>query len=193
MDGGDVTDHITKVLEITEWIKMTNVERNELRLHVFSKSLSGDAEKWWNDKIDETTITWSELHNKLFYKYYPLSRTCISKIPDDLDNGTYYFEFLHWLASKFDKYWEIDKNTKNGLWEFYVNERTKGTIGDINENIELYDGDTKKTCSDTFYKPYLDAQCHTPRRGLDGIRVRGRDVITIRTQSNKERPLIMDV
>ncbi|GJV04625.1 hypothetical protein Tco_1338194 [Tanacetum coccineum] len=34
-----------------------------------------------------------------------------------------------------------------------------------------------------------DAQCHTPRRGLDGIRVRGRDVITIRTQSNKERPL----
>ncbi|GKB31547.1 retrovirus-related pol polyprotein from transposon TNT 1-94 [Tanacetum coccineum] len=36
-------------------------------------------------------------------------------------------------------------------------------------------------------------QCHTPRRGLDGIRVRGRDVITIRTQSNKERPLIMDV
>ncbi|GJT81953.1 ribonuclease H-like domain-containing protein [Tanacetum coccineum] len=35
--------------------------------------------------------------------------------------------------------------------------------------------------------------CHTPRRGLDEIRVRGRDVITIRTQSNKERPLIMDV
>ncbi|GJY17459.1 retrovirus-related pol polyprotein from transposon TNT 1-94 [Tanacetum coccineum] len=28
--------------------------------------------------------------------------------------------------------------------------------------------------------------CHTPKRGLDGIRVRGRDVITIRTQSNKE-------
>ncbi|GJU94771.1 retrovirus-related pol polyprotein from transposon TNT 1-94 [Tanacetum coccineum] len=36
-------------------------------------------------------------------------------------------------------------------------------------------------------------KCHTPRQGLDGIRVRGRDVITIRTQSNKERPLIMDV
>ncbi|GJU30978.1 hypothetical protein Tco_1174567, partial [Tanacetum coccineum] len=26
--------------------------------------------------------------------------------------------------------------------------------------------------------------CHTPKRGLDGIRVRGRDVITIRSQSN---------
>ncbi|GJT25183.1 putative reverse transcriptase domain-containing protein [Tanacetum coccineum] len=35
--------------------------------------------------------------------------------------------------------------------------------------------------------------CHTPKRGLDGIRVRGRDIITIRSQSNKERPLIMDV
>ncbi|GKF28561.1 hypothetical protein Tco_0094903, partial [Tanacetum coccineum] len=38
-----------------------------------------------------------------------------------------------------------------------------------------------------------DAPCHTPKRGLVGIRVRGRDVITIRSQSNKERPLIMDV
>ncbi|GJV97609.1 reverse transcriptase domain-containing protein [Tanacetum coccineum] len=34
--------------------------------------------------------------------------------------------------------------------------------------------------------------CHTPRRGLDGIRVRGRDVIIIRTQGIRERPL-MDV
>ncbi|GKG21183.1 retrovirus-related pol polyprotein from transposon TNT 1-94, partial [Tanacetum coccineum] len=31
--------------------------------------------------------------------------------------------------------------------------------------------------------------CHIPKRGLDGIRVRGRDVITIRSQSNKEQPL----
>ncbi|GKC69395.1 hypothetical protein Tco_1115278 [Tanacetum coccineum] len=48
MNGGDVTDHIAKVLEITEWIKMPNVEKKELRLHVFSKLLSGDAERWWN-------------------------------------------------------------------------------------------------------------------------------------------------
>ncbi|GJZ08772.1 hypothetical protein Tco_0543055 [Tanacetum coccineum] len=46
MDGGDVIDHIAKVLEITEWIKIPNVEKNELRLHVFSKSLSGDAMTW---------------------------------------------------------------------------------------------------------------------------------------------------
>ncbi|GKG24941.1 hypothetical protein Tco_0395569, partial [Tanacetum coccineum] len=35
-------------------------------------------------------------------------------------------------------------------------------------------------------------ECHTPKRGLDGIRVRGRDVIIIRTQGTRERPL-MDV
>ncbi|GJX18079.1 hypothetical protein Tco_0218911 [Tanacetum coccineum] len=46
MNGGDVTNHIARVLEITEWIKMPNVEKNELRLHVFSKSLIGDAETW---------------------------------------------------------------------------------------------------------------------------------------------------
>ncbi|GJU75235.1 retrovirus-related pol polyprotein from transposon TNT 1-94, partial [Tanacetum coccineum] len=32
--------------------------------------------------------------------------------------------------------------------------------------------------------------CHTLRRGLDGIRVRGRDVIIFRTQGTRERPLI---
>ncbi|GJV87446.1 hypothetical protein Tco_1531384 [Tanacetum coccineum] len=53
---------------------------------------------------------------------------------------------------------EIDKNTKNGLWEFYVNGRAKGTIGDLNEYKEPCKENTKKTCLDTFYKPYLDAQ-----------------------------------
>ncbi|GJZ06895.1 hypothetical protein Tco_0540688 [Tanacetum coccineum] len=119
MDGGDVVDHIAKVLEITEWIKMPNVENNELRLRVFLKSLSGDAKIWWNNEINETTITWGELNDNFFHKYYPLSHTCKNKIPDDLDDGTDYFEFICWLASKFDNYWEIDKNTKNGLWEFY--------------------------------------------------------------------------
>ncbi|GJZ08771.1 hypothetical protein Tco_0543054 [Tanacetum coccineum] len=41
---------------------------------------------------------------------------------------------------------------------FYVNERTKGTIGDLDEYKEPCEENTKKTYSDTFYKPYLDAQ-----------------------------------
>ncbi|GJT72945.1 hypothetical protein Tco_1032231 [Tanacetum coccineum] len=76
---------------------------------------SGDAKTWWNNEINETTITWSELNDKFFHKYYPLSQTCNSKIPDDLDNGA---------------------------------------IGDLDE----YKEPCKKTCSDTFYKPYLVAQ-----------------------------------
>ncbi|GJV92109.1 hypothetical protein Tco_1539922, partial [Tanacetum coccineum] len=117
-----ITDHIAKVLKITEWIKMPDVDKNELRIYAFSKSLSGNAKK--------------------------------CKIPDDLDNGTDYFEFICWLASKYDSYWEINKNTKIGLWEFYVNERTKGTIDDLDE----YKEPCKKSSSDTFYKPYLDTQ-----------------------------------
>ncbi|GKA56467.1 reverse transcriptase domain-containing protein [Tanacetum coccineum] len=80
-----------------------------------------------------------------------------STIPDDLDNRTGYFEFIYWLGSKFDNYWEIDKNTKNGLWEFYVNERSKGMIGDLDKYNGPYEN-TTRTCSDTFYKPYSDAQ-----------------------------------
>ncbi|GKB56473.1 hypothetical protein Tco_0912659, partial [Tanacetum coccineum] len=137
MDGGDVTNHIAKVLKITEWIKIPNVEINKLRLYVFLKSLKGDAQTWWNNEINETTITWSN-----------------SKIPDDMNNREDNFEFIYWLASKFDNYWEIDRNTKNGLWEFYVNERTNGRIGDLDE----YEEPCKKTHLDAFYKPYLDAQ-----------------------------------
>ncbi|GKC65737.1 hypothetical protein Tco_1098335 [Tanacetum coccineum] len=33
-------------------------------------------------------------------------------------------------------------------------------------------------------------KCHTPRRGLDGIRVRGRDVIILQTQGTREQPLM---
>ncbi|GKA46757.1 hypothetical protein Tco_0739640 [Tanacetum coccineum] len=156
MNGVDVTDHIARVLEITEWIKIPNVEKNVLRLYVFSKSLSGDAEKWWNDEIEGKAIGWNETCNKFCHKYYSLSHSSNCKVPDDLDNGTDYLEFFYWLALKFDNYWEIDKNTQNGLWEFYMNEPTKGAMGDLDD--EPRNESYKKECSDMFYKPYLDTQ-----------------------------------
>ncbi|GJR53930.1 hypothetical protein Tco_1404451 [Tanacetum coccineum] len=130
MNGEDVTDHIARVLEITEWIKIPNVEKNEPRLHVFSKSLSRDAEEWWNDEIEGKAIGWNETCNTFCHKYYFLSHSSNSK--------------------------EIDKNTQNELWEFYVNERTKGAMGDLDD--EPHNESYKKECSDTFYKPYLDTQ-----------------------------------
>ncbi|GJV18782.1 hypothetical protein Tco_1367802 [Tanacetum coccineum] len=114
-DGGDVIDHTAKVVEILEWIKIHNVDQNQLRLHVFLISLSGDAKDWWDNEIDGIVTTWNELGEKFFLKYYPLSHTCNSKIPDDLDNETDYLEFLNWLGSKFKNYWKMDRNTKNGL------------------------------------------------------------------------------
>ncbi|GJT76819.1 zf-CCHC domain-containing protein [Tanacetum coccineum] len=93
MNGEDDTDHIARVLEITEWIKIPNVEKNILRLHVFSKSLSGDAKKWWNDEIEGKAIGWNETYNKFYRKYYSLSRSSNSNVPDDLDNGTDYLKF----------------------------------------------------------------------------------------------------
>ncbi|GKB45848.1 hypothetical protein Tco_0896601 [Tanacetum coccineum] len=77
-NGSDVTDHIAKVLEITEWIKIPNVDKDELRLHIFSKSLSGDAEKWWNN--EGTATTWKELGDNFFHKYYPLSHACNNQL-----------------------------------------------------------------------------------------------------------------
>ncbi|GKB70031.1 hypothetical protein Tco_0931443, partial [Tanacetum coccineum] len=51
-DGVDVINHTAKVLEILEWIKIPNVDQNQLRLHVFLISLSGDAKEWWNNEMD---------------------------------------------------------------------------------------------------------------------------------------------
>ncbi|GKE04012.1 hypothetical protein Tco_1396030 [Tanacetum coccineum] len=155
-DGSDVTDHIARVLEITEWIKIPNADKDELRLHVLSKSLSGDVEGWLSS--EGTTTTWKELVDKFFHKYYPLSYTYKSKIPDDLGHVTDYFEFLYWLASKFDNHWDLDKDIKSGLWEFYMNGLTNGTIDDLVKINEPYEENSKKTCSDLFFKPYLDAQ-----------------------------------
>ncbi|GJT32838.1 hypothetical protein Tco_0923257 [Tanacetum coccineum] len=55
MDGSNITDNIAKVLEITKWIKIPNVDMDELRLHMFSKSLRGDAEKWLSSEGTATT------------------------------------------------------------------------------------------------------------------------------------------
>nr|GEW97355.1 reverse transcriptase domain-containing protein [Tanacetum cinerariifolium] len=61
--------------------------------------------------------------------------------------------------------------------------------------LELKDLPSHLECMMAIFHEMIEEmmEYHTPRRGLDGIRVRGHDVISIRTQSNKERPLILDV
>ncbi|GKB09918.1 hypothetical protein Tco_0843841 [Tanacetum coccineum] len=129
IDGGDVIDHIAKILEILEWIKIPDVDKDQLRLHVFLISLSERAKEWLDNEIK-----------------------------DDLDKGTNYLEFLEWLESKFKNHWNMDKNTKNGLWNFYVNEyNTEGSISNTepskDECDEPYKKSPRKTCSDSFLSP----------------------------------------
>nr|GFA76488.1 hypothetical protein [Tanacetum cinerariifolium] len=119
-----------------------------LRDNAFNGTNGGES-----NEIEGTTIGWNEIRNNFSRIYYFISH---GKVPDDLDSGTDYLVFLYWLALKFDNYWETDKNTQNGLWKFYVNERTKGTLDDLDE--EPRNESYKKTCLDTFYKPYLNAQ-----------------------------------
>ncbi|GKA58820.1 hypothetical protein Tco_0758133 [Tanacetum coccineum] len=49
--SGDVINHISKVLEILEWIKIPNVDKNQLWLHVFPILLSGHAREWWDNEV----------------------------------------------------------------------------------------------------------------------------------------------
>nr|GEU63439.1 hypothetical protein [Tanacetum cinerariifolium] len=179
MNGSDIIEHIRKVLEITKWIKNPNVDKDELQLHVFSKSLSEDAKKWWHN--EGATTTWKELCDKSFHNFYPLSHTKKGKILVDLGHEMDYFEFLYWLASKFDNYWELDKNVKSGLWEFYVNGRTKGTFNDLVNYNEPCDESNKKTCLDLFFKPYLDAQ-----DGKDIYKIRDRDYSLIPMPAHRD-------
>nr|GEX17080.1 hypothetical protein [Tanacetum cinerariifolium]GEX19295.1 hypothetical protein [Tanacetum cinerariifolium] len=48
----DVVDHIGKVLEILDLIKILNVETDRLRVKVFPLSLADDAKQWWIDEWD---------------------------------------------------------------------------------------------------------------------------------------------
>ncbi|GJT12207.1 retrovirus-related pol polyprotein from transposon TNT 1-94 [Tanacetum coccineum] len=79
------------------------------------------------------------------------------------------------------RYHFIKEQVENGVVELYF----------VRTEYQLADIFTKALPRERFN--FLIEKCHTPRRGLDRIPVRGRDIITIRTQSNKERPLIMDV
>nr|GEY10758.1 hypothetical protein [Tanacetum cinerariifolium] len=59
--GEDVIDHIAKVIEILGWIKIPDVDKDQLRLNIFSISLSGRTKEWWDNEIKDTITTWKDL------------------------------------------------------------------------------------------------------------------------------------
>ncbi|GJY59340.1 hypothetical protein Tco_0459232 [Tanacetum coccineum] len=62
----DVVDHIVKVLEMLNLIKIPNVDSHRLRMKVFPLSLADDARQWWIDEGDGKITTWKELVEKFF-------------------------------------------------------------------------------------------------------------------------------
>ncbi|GKA68321.1 hypothetical protein Tco_0768238, partial [Tanacetum coccineum] len=69
IDGGDVIEHIPRVLEISKWIKIPDVDKDQLRLHIFGISLSGRAKEWWDNEIKDTIITWKDLKGNEIYNF----------------------------------------------------------------------------------------------------------------------------
>ncbi|GKD59964.1 hypothetical protein Tco_1297473 [Tanacetum coccineum] len=57
----DTVDHISKVLEMLDLIKIPNVDSHRLRMKVFPLSLADDARQWWIDEGDGKFTTWKEL------------------------------------------------------------------------------------------------------------------------------------
>ncbi|GJV85129.1 hypothetical protein Tco_0873379 [Tanacetum coccineum] len=82
----DVVDHIAKVLEILDLIKISNVDTHRLRMKVFPLSLADDAKQWWIDEGDGKITPWEKLVEKFFYKFYPESRDGEDEMLDEGDN-----------------------------------------------------------------------------------------------------------
>ncbi|GKD51833.1 hypothetical protein Tco_1280809 [Tanacetum coccineum] len=101
----DVIDHIDKVLEILDSIRIPNVDTDRLRVHLFPLSLTGAAQKWWINEGSDKITAWSEL----------VKGWGNNKLMDDIVSS--------------DEEWE-ESNYEN----------------------------PPNTNTDSFFKPYLDAQ-----------------------------------
>ncbi|GKA73604.1 hypothetical protein Tco_0779906, partial [Tanacetum coccineum] len=66
----DVVDHIAKVLELLNLMKIPGVDSHRLRMKVFPLSLAEDARQWWINEGKGKITTWEELVEKFFYKFY---------------------------------------------------------------------------------------------------------------------------
>ncbi|GJX81262.1 hypothetical protein Tco_0329411 [Tanacetum coccineum] len=109
----DVIDHIAKVLEIVDLIRVPGADSHQLRMKIFSLSLTDDARKWWIDEGEGKIAVWEELVEKIFCKFYPDSYDGEDEMLDEGDNwGIDPFEFLSRVNSSFDKHMKIDGRTK---------------------------------------------------------------------------------
>ncbi|GJS99651.1 hypothetical protein Tco_0820821 [Tanacetum coccineum] len=67
----DVIDHIAKVLEIVDLSHVLGTDSYQLRMKIFSLSLTNEARQWWIDEGEGKITVWEELVENLFCKFYP--------------------------------------------------------------------------------------------------------------------------
>ncbi|GJU99532.1 hypothetical protein Tco_1328803 [Tanacetum coccineum] len=137
---------------------------DRLRMYVFPLSLTGAARKWWVNEGEGKITTWVEITENFFCKYYPLSRVGKNTmVSGEMDDGLYYLEFMNWLSSKFRKHKKMNVVTKNALWDFWLkcgdDEELEDDIESSESELEESDYESHhNSTTDSFFKPYLDAQ-----------------------------------
>ncbi|GJY26401.1 hypothetical protein Tco_0401127, partial [Tanacetum coccineum] len=82
----DVVNHIPKVLEMVDLIRVPGVDFHQLRMKVFPLSLTDDAWEWWKNEGEGRITIWEELVEKFFYKFYPESYDGEEEMLDEGDN-----------------------------------------------------------------------------------------------------------
>ncbi|GJV96060.1 hypothetical protein Tco_1547637 [Tanacetum coccineum] len=127
-----------------------------------------------NAKIELSKEHLKELRNKAYIRLEKedmidhianfLKYSIQLKFPiNDEDDGPDYFEFVTWLNSRFKDHRRVDGMTKSALWHSWVKgEGNNELIDDIVSSDEEWEesdyGNPPNTDTDSFFKPYLEAQ-----------------------------------
>nr|GEU33253.1 hypothetical protein [Tanacetum cinerariifolium] len=145
----DVVDHIAKVLEMLNVIKILNVDSHRLRMNVFPPSLVDDARQLWIDKGDGKITTWKELVEKFFCKFYPISCNGDDEMLEESDNwGLIHLnsylennETINNIISSDEEWEESDYRnptnaTTNSSFKFCLNAQEKDDIEKVDERSQ---------------------------------------------------------
>ncbi|GKA36711.1 hypothetical protein Tco_0723276 [Tanacetum coccineum] len=130
----DVFDHIAKVLEMLDLIKIPNVDSHRLRMKFFPLSLADDARQWWIDEGDGKITTWKELVEKFFCKFYPLSCDAEDEILEEGDNWG--IDPLEFISREESDYGNPSNTTTNSSVKPCLNTQEKEEIEKVDERSQ---------------------------------------------------------
>ncbi|GJR27015.1 hypothetical protein Tco_1103247 [Tanacetum coccineum] len=160
MFNEDVVDHIAKVLELLELIKIPSVDSHRLRMKVFPLSLADDSRQWWINEGEGKITTWEELVEKFFFKLYLESHDGEEEMLEEGDNwGIDPLEFISRVNSSFKNHMKVDGKTKKVLFYSWMNgswnkRRMDNRILNNNEWKKSDHENPLYTTTDSFFKAH---------------------------------------